>query len=86
MFPTIFTLTLERSDASTEVTSGFLCLSIVGGALIPLVTAALADHAGYRASFFVPAACYAFLCAFAVIVDHKQSLRSTVGSSGASGH
>lgn len=26
MFPTIFTLTLERSQATTEATSGFLCL------------------------------------------------------------
>ena len=35
MFPVIFTLTLERSTASNEATSGFLCFSIIGGALDP---------------------------------------------------
>ena len=32
MFPVIFTLTLERSSASDEATSGLLCTAIVGGA------------------------------------------------------
>ena len=35
MFPVIFTITLERSTASEEATSGFLCFSIIGGAAIP---------------------------------------------------
>jgi len=38
MFPVIFTITLERSTASEEATSGFLCFSIVGGAAIPPLT------------------------------------------------
>ncbi len=36
MFPVIFTLTLERSSASTEATSGLLCTAIVGGAFVLL--------------------------------------------------
>lgn len=67
MFPTIFTLTLERSRAPSEATSGFLCLSIVGGAFIPLVTGAVADAAGYRTSFLLPALCYTLLCVFAFL-------------------
>jgi hypothetical protein len=47
MFPVIFTLTLERSTASTEATSGFLCLSIIGGALVPLLVGKVADMSDY---------------------------------------
>ena len=66
MFPVIFTLTLERSTASEEATSGFLCFSIVGGAVIPLVVGAVSDASSYATAFVVPAVCYAILCAFAV--------------------
>jgi FHS family L-fucose permease-like MFS transporter len=67
MFPTIFSLTLERSTAGDEATSGFLCLSIIGGAFVPLAAGAVSDSHGYVASFALPAACYALLCGFAVL-------------------
>ena len=67
MFPVIFSLTLERSSAGPEATSGFLCTAIVGGAFLPLLVGKVADRAGYGTSFVVPAACYAFLCVFAVL-------------------
>jgi FHS family L-fucose permease-like MFS transporter len=65
MFPVIFTLTLERSTASPEATSGFLCFSIVGGAAIPPLVGLVSDATSYVTAFLVPAACYALLCAFA---------------------
>src|SRR5690606_9066858 len=64
--PMIFTLTLERSTASTEATSGLLCTAIVGGAFLPLLVGALSDRAGYVTALTAPAACYALLCLFAV--------------------
>ena len=66
MFPVIFTLTLERTTASEEATSGFLCFSIVGGAAIPPLVGAVSGATSYVTAFIVPAACYAILCAFAV--------------------
>jgi len=66
MFPVIFTLTLERSSASVEATSGLLCTAIVGGAFIPLLVGALSDQAGYVTALIAPAACYALLTLFAV--------------------
>ena len=66
MFPTIFTITLERSTASDEATSGLLCVSIVGGAFVPLAVGAISDAHGYFASFLIPGACYAMLCIFAL--------------------
>jgi FHS family L-fucose permease-like MFS transporter len=46
MFPVIFTVTLERSTASSAATSGLLCLSIVGGAVLPLLFGMIADTVG----------------------------------------
>ena len=66
MFPVIFTITLERSTASEEATSGFLCFSIVGGAILPLIVGLVSQHSSYVTAFIVPALCYAVLCMFAV--------------------
>ncbi|MCM8730594.1 sugar MFS transporter [Hephaestia sp. GCM10023244] len=66
MFPVIFTLTLERSSASTSATSGFLCMAIIGGAIIPLIVGKIADISGYSAGLIVPMICYAVLCLIAI--------------------
>ena len=66
MFPVIFTITLERSTASAEATSGFLCFSIIGGAAIPPIVGFVSGHSNYVTAFIVPALCYAVLCSFAL--------------------
>jgi MFS transporter, FHS family, L-fucose permease len=65
MFPTIFTLTLERSKASTAQTSALLCVAIIGGALFPLIVGYLGDKVGLRAAFFVPMLSYVLIAGFA---------------------
>ena len=66
MFPVIFTITLERSTASEEATSGFLCFSIIGGAAIPPLVGLVSQNSDYVFAFIVPAICYAILLFFAV--------------------
>jgi FHS family L-fucose permease-like MFS transporter len=66
MFPTIFTLTLERSHAPASSTSGLLCMAIVGGAILPPITGLAADHAGIALAFLVPAISYACIAIFAL--------------------
>jgi FHS family L-fucose permease-like MFS transporter len=66
MFPTIFTLTMERSDAPTPSTSGLLCMAIVGGAILPVITGYIADHAGLTLAFFVPLVSYICIALFAL--------------------
>ena len=68
MFPSIFTLTLERSSASTSATSGLLCMAIIGGAVLPLIGARLTDASGglLNVGFFVPLIVYLILTVFAV--------------------
>ena len=73
MFPVIFTLTLERSTASEEATSGFLCFSIVGGAAIPPLVGLVSQNTSYVTAFIVPAICYAILCGFAVAAGRARS-------------
>ena len=76
MFPVIFTITLERSTASAEATSGFLCFSIVGGAAIPPIVGFVSGHSNYVTAFIVPALCYAMLCGFALAARNARvSLR-----------
>lgn len=67
MFPVIFTITLERSQASAEATSGLLCFAIIGGAFVPLLVGYLTDIThSYAAAMIVPALCYAVLCLFSI--------------------
>ena len=61
MFPTIFSMALHQLGKYTGQGSGFLCMGIVGGAIVPSVQGLVADRIGLHMSFFVPAACYAFI-------------------------
>ncbi|HUI59099.1 MAG TPA: sugar MFS transporter [Steroidobacteraceae bacterium] len=67
MFPVIFTLTLERSRASSAATSGLLCLAITGGAILPLLVGRIADLAGLRTAYLVPLVAYACVSAFGLM-------------------
>ncbi|HSC66701.1 MAG TPA: MFS transporter [Cellvibrio sp.] len=73
MFPVIFSLTLERSTASSEATSGFLCTAIIGGAFVPLLVGMVSGHSSYITAFIVPAACYLVLCWFALSARKVQA-------------
>ncbi len=73
MFPVIFTLTLERSSAPAPATSGLLCMAIVGGALVPLLFAKVADLSGSRSiGFLVPMACYVLIGLFALAAGRAR--------------
>jgi MFS transporter, FHS family, L-fucose permease len=61
MFPVIFTLTLERSQAAA---SGLLCMAIVGGAFLPRLAGHIADASGLRAAYIVPLLAYLCISAF----------------------
>lgn len=75
MFPVIFTLTLERSSAGEEATSGLLCTGIIGGALIPALAGAVTDATGIVTSFVVPLTCYLLLVLFAASAGKAPILR-----------
>jgi MFS transporter, FHS family, L-fucose permease len=65
MFPTIFTLACEKLGTRAADGSGVICVAIVGGAVIPPMTGALADISGSLAvALAIPAACYAAIAGF----------------------
>ena len=64
MFPTIFSMALNKLGPLTGQGSGVLCMAIVGGALVPFAQGFLADHVSLQVSFAVPAACYLFVLFF----------------------
>lgn len=66
MFPTIFSMALHNLGKYTSQGSGFLCMAIVGGALVPLLQGALADTFGLQISFLLPAVCYLYILYFGV--------------------
>ena len=61
MFPTIFSLALRDLGPHTSQGSGFLCLAIVGGAIIPLLQGVMADNMGIQQAFILPVICYGFI-------------------------
>ena len=66
MFPTIFTITLERAKVSQPATSGLLCLAIVGGAIVPYTVGRLADLASLSLAFALPLCSYIYITSFAI--------------------
>ncbi len=67
MFPGIFSLGIEKLREETPQGSALLCLAIVGGAVIPVITGAAADRFGLPSSLLVPAICYVGIATFAFL-------------------
>lgn len=62
MFPTIFTLAINKLGIHTAQGSGILCMAIVGGAIIPLAQGFFADSSiGLHHSFILPVLCYVYI-------------------------
>ncbi len=61
MFPTIFSLALNQLGGLTGRASGVLCMGIVGGAIMPIIQATVADHLSLLVSFVVPLVCYIYI-------------------------
>lgn len=74
MYPTIFALALPRSPVLATPAAMLLCMAVVGGAIMPMLTGALADFASLSFSLLVPAFCYALIALFANIVRKEQLL------------
>jgi len=61
MFPTIFAMGIKGLGPLTKKASSFLVMSIVGGALIPVIMGYIADVSSMALGFIVPLVCFAFI-------------------------
>ena len=82
MFPTLFALTLDRSsEPEKPAASGFLCLGIVGGAVISQLQGLLADRLGLQQSFVLPVACYVYVIVLAGFILKTPSPQASKSAS-----
>jgi MFS transporter, FHS family, L-fucose permease len=70
MFPTIFSLACENLGPRAADGSGIINVAIFGGAVIPLLTGAIADMSGsLSVSLILPAICYAIIAGFGLFAS-----------------
>jgi FHS family L-fucose permease-like MFS transporter len=79
MFPTIFSLATEQLGDQTPNGSGLLCMAIVGGAIIPLVTGVVADRTSLAAALLVPAVCYIGIIVYGIAAARGLGLNPRLG-------
>ena len=65
MFPTIFALGVKNLGVYTKRGASYIIMSIVGGALVPLVMGSLAQSYSTPFSYLVPMVCFVFVFLFA---------------------
>lgn len=75
MYPTIFALALPEDRGAAAYASMILCMAVVGGAVVPLATGALADRFGLAAAFGLPLLCYLGIAAFAGMIALSAARR-----------
>lgn len=68
MFPTIFALGVKGLGEETKIAASFIIMSIVGGALFPLVMGRISDVTGgnIQLAYIVPLICFVFVLLFAL--------------------
>jgi FHS family L-fucose permease-like MFS transporter len=64
MFPTIFALGIFGLGARAKGASAYIVMGIVGGALLPKVMGAVADHYDMSRGFIVPMICFVFIALY----------------------
>lgn len=74
MFPTIFSLACEGLKERAAEGSGLICVAIVGGAIVPLITGHAADAMGLKMALAVPAICYAIILCFGVFARRPRAV------------
>jgi FHS family L-fucose permease-like MFS transporter len=86
MFPTIFTLACEGLGKRAAEGSGIICMAIVGGAVVPLVTGTAADHWGLKPALIIPVVCYCGILAFGWFARRSLGAAASQGADMSSGH
>lgn len=74
MFPSIFTLGIAKLGPRTGDGSGLLIMAIVGGAIIPVVQGAIADHVGVHHAFVLPVICYLYIAYYALRASQPRGV------------
>ena len=71
IFPLIFSICVDHKPEMSNEISGLMTTAIVGAAIVPLLTGAMAG-VGIRYAFIVPLCCLAYLCFVTTRVSKEQ--------------
>jgi FHS family L-fucose permease-like MFS transporter len=66
MFPTIFALSLRGLGPLAKLGSSLLVMSIIGGAIVPVIMGRVSDLGSIAVAMLVPGLCFAVVGAFAL--------------------
>ncbi len=86
MFPTIFALGIFGLGARAKGASAYIVMGIVGGAMLPKVMGAVADHYDMSRGFIVPLFCFALIACYGYFWPKLSRAESLSGKIGLGGH
>lgn len=67
MFPPIISLVLRNAGTKTKLASSLLIITIIGGAVAPVIMGYIADTTGSMAiAFLIPLVCYGVIGTYAL--------------------
>ncbi|WP_138484154.1 L-fucose:H+ symporter permease [Dyadobacter bucti] len=66
MFPTIFALSIRGLGEKTKIGSSLVIMSIVGGAVFPVIMGQVSDVSSIQTAYIVPAVCFLVVLYFAI--------------------
>jgi MFS transporter, FHS family, L-fucose permease len=77
MFPTIFSLGIRGLGNKTKEGSSLLIMSIVGGAILPVIMGRVSDVSNIQNSYIVPCLCFIFIVYFAWMQPKDVAVANT---------
>jgi MFS transporter, FHS family, L-fucose permease len=80
MFPTIFSLSIRGLGQNTKIGSSLVIMSIVGGAIFPIIMGNVSDHSNIQVSYLVPALCFVVVFYFAVKNLNTKTISATTAA------
>jgi FHS family L-fucose permease-like MFS transporter len=86
MFPTIFALGIFGLGARAKGASAFIVMGIVGGALLPKVMGAVADHYNMSRGFIVPLICFGLIALYGYCWPKLSRAEALHGVGASGGH
>jgi fucose permease len=86
MFPTIFALGIHGLGVRAKRASAYIVMAIMGGAILPKLMGAVADHYDMSRSFIVPMVCFAFVAFYGFNWSKFSKAESINGVNPTRGH
>lgn len=81
MFPTIFSLSISGLGSKTKEGASLVIMSIVGGAVFPVIMGRVSDVSNMQLAYLVPAACFIVILYFAIKNANVKELAPVTRSS-----